>query len=124
MRQSMTAVLERNTTLEGEFATEPYEVAWAVEARWFVQILSADPAPGGDGNGSNGSTAGPALRLVTQVSPDGITWCDADDTERVAAGVGLTSWAVSEFGHWLRVRGYVEGTGAKVKVRIYLAVKG
>ncbi|WP_222851127.1 hypothetical protein [Phytoactinopolyspora mesophila] len=121
----MTAVLERNTTLEGEFATEPYEVAWAVEARWFVQILSAEPAPdAGGGNGSNGSTAGPGLRLVTQVSPDGITWCDVDDAERVAAGAGLTSWPVREFGHWLRVRGYVEGAGAKVKVRIYLAVKG
>ena len=39
MRESFTAVLERNRTLAGEFATEPYEAAWAAEARWFVRTL-------------------------------------------------------------------------------------
>ncbi|NED98213.1 hypothetical protein G1H11_23205 [Phytoactinopolyspora alkaliphila] len=111
MRQSMTAVLERNTTFEGEFATEPYEAAWATEARWFVQILSA---------GSDGEAG---LRVVTQISPDGITWCDYDDIEHVATGVGVTSWPVREFGHWLRVRGEVDTAGAAVTARIYLAVK-
>ncbi|NEE04301.1 hypothetical protein [Phytoactinopolyspora halotolerans] len=109
MRQSMTAVLERDTTFDGEFATEPYEVAWATEARWFVQILALDHAVG--------------LRLRTQISPDGITWCDYDDAEHVAAGVGVTSWPVREFGHWLRVRGSVDPGEGTVTARIYLAVK-
>jgi hypothetical protein len=109
MRQSQTAVLERNTTLTGEFATEPFEAAWAGEARWFVQVLerSCDDAE---------------LTLVTQISPDGLTWCDYDDVVHRTAGE-LTTWAVREFGQWLRVRGAVTPGGAQVKVRIYLAVK-
>jgi hypothetical protein len=109
MRQSQTAVLERNTTLTGEFATEPYEAAWAGEARWFVQVLdrSADDAE---------------LVVTTQVSPDGLTWCDHDGGARRTDGE-LTTWAVREFGQWLRVRGAVTPAGAQVKVRIYLAVK-
>lgn len=109
MRQSQTAVLERNTTLTGEFATEPYEAAWAGEARWFVQVLerSSDDAE---------------LALTTQISPDGITWCDHDGGTRRTEGE-LTSWALREFGQWLRVRGAVTPAGAQVKVRIYLAVK-
>jgi len=108
MRQSQTAVLERNTTLTGEFATEPYEAAWAGEARWFVQVLerSAEDAE---------------LTLTTQVSPDGLTWCD-DGEVRHTAGE-LTTWTVREFGQWLRVRGEVTPAGAQVKVRIYLAAK-
>ena len=32
MRQSHTAVVERNQCWEGEFATERYEVGWSPEA--------------------------------------------------------------------------------------------
>ncbi|TDE16038.1 hypothetical protein [Jiangella asiatica] len=110
MRQSLTAVLERNTTVRGEFETEPYEVAWATEARWFVQVLSATGDP-------------VELELVTQLSPDGITWCDHDEASHLATGLGLTSWAVREFGHWLRLRGRVRGDDAEAKLRVYLAVK-
>jgi hypothetical protein len=109
MRQSQTAVLERNTTLTGEFASEPYEAAWAGEARWFVQVLER-------------SVEDAELVLTTQISPDGITWCDHDGGSRRTAGE-LTTWAVHEFGQWLRVRGEVTPAGAQVKVRIYLAVK-
>ena len=44
VRRSFTAVLERNIRINGPFTTEPYEVAWATEARLFVRILemSAD----------------------------------------------------------------------------------
>ncbi|TWD72406.1 hypothetical protein FB561_7397 [Kribbella amoyensis] len=104
MRQSMTAVLERDTEFQKDFETEPYEVAWAGEARWFVQHV------GGDGT----------ARYVTQVSPDGITWCDLDGDEHVAAPGALVSWPASGFGHWLRLRAVVEGTAV---VRIHLAVK-
>jgi hypothetical protein len=104
MRQALTAVLERDTTFKDDFVTEPYEVAWAGEARWFVQHV------GGDGT----------ARYVTQVSPDGITWCDLDGTEYEAVPGKLVSWPVSGFGHWLRLRAVVDGT---VQVRIHLAVK-
>jgi len=110
MRQSLTAVLERNTTFRGAFETEPYEAAWAGEARWFVQVLER-------------SEEGAGLTLTTQVSPDGLTWCDHDDGARTTDGQELTTWAVRGFGQWLRVRGEVSPPGAEVKVRIYLAVK-
>ncbi|GAA3938223.1 hypothetical protein GCM10023085_19470 [Actinomadura viridis] len=117
MRQSLTAVLERNRTLSGEFATEPYEVAWAAEARWFVRTLER-------------SGAGARLKVTTQVSPDGLHWCDLEP-EREVAGE-LETWTSAEFGGWLRLKGTVdpggapaEGTGgpASVKVMIYLALK-
>jgi hypothetical protein len=104
MRQSMTAVLERDTEFAKDFDTEPYEVAWAGEARWFVQHV--------DGDGT--------ARYVTQVSPDGITWCDLDGTEHAVEPGVLTSWPASGFGHWLRLRAVVDGT---VRVRIHLAIK-
>ncbi|HET6738831.1 MAG TPA: hypothetical protein VFH76_07855 [Kribbella sp.] len=104
MRQSMTAVLERDTTFGTQFATEPYEVAWAGEARWFVQHV------GGDGTAT----------YVTQISPDGITWCDLDELEHVVEPRKLVSWPAAGFGHWLRLRATVDG---EVQVRIHLAVK-
>lgn len=107
MRNSQTAVLERNTTFDGTFATEPFETGWAREARWFFQVLDR--------------TGAPRVELRTQVSPDGLNWVDLDDRPR-SADDDLTSWAVQEFGHWLRVRGTV--AGGAVKVRIYLALKG
>jgi hypothetical protein len=110
MRQSQTAVLERNTTLTGQFVTEPYEVAWAVEARWFVQVLER-------------TTEDVGITLTTQISPDGLTWCDYDGAVQRTEGRELTTWSVREFGQWLRVRGEVTPTGTQVKVRIYLAVK-
>lgn len=110
MRQSLTAVLERNTTVRGDFETEPYEVAWATEARWFVQVLSATDEQA-------------RLQITTQISPDGLTWCDYDETAMVTEGTGLTSWAVREFGHWLRLRGTVRGEDVSAKLRVYLAIK-
>jgi hypothetical protein len=109
MLQSQTAVLEKNTTFRGDFATEPFEVAWAREGRWFFQVLE--------------SSGDPAITLRTQVSPDGLTWVDLpEDAEHEAIGTGLTTWCAREFGGWMRVRGTFSGAGS-VKVRIYLAVK-
>ena len=41
MRQSHTAVLERNVVWAGSFETEPYEAAWASEAVFFVRTLES-----------------------------------------------------------------------------------
>lgn len=125
MRQSFTAVIERNATLTGEFATEPYEAAWAREARWFVRVLDS---------------AGRAPRMLvrTQISPDGLHWCDLDaGTEQSVdpADGPLHSWPAEGFGGWLRLHGTVvdetatgtsddrDGAPASVKVLIYLALK-
>lgn len=111
MLNSFTAVLERNTVLSGEFATEPYETAWALEARWFVQVLET-------------SSPDTAVRAVTEVSPDGLTWVPLDELEHVQSGTGVSTWSVREFGGWLRIRGRVDGEGDTAKVRIYLSLKG
>lgn len=111
MRSTMTAVLERNTTIRDGFATEPYELPWAPEARFFVQVLAVDPAEG-------------ALEFRTQVSPDGLHWCDLDDRTHRVDAVGLSTWSVSGFGQWLRLRAEADRPGAAVKVRIYVVGKG
>ena len=67
MRQSHTAVVERNQLWEGEFATEPYEAGWSHEAIFFVRILRAEAAD---------SSPKPLIdvELQVQISPDGIHW--------------------------------------------------
>lgn len=111
MRQSQTAVLEKNTTFAGEFQTEPFETAWAGEGRWFVQVIE-----------STGPETTVSVRA--QVSPDGLTWCDYDEVDHTVSE-GLLTFPVREFGHWLRLSGSVTGSGAEddAKVRIYLALK-
>jgi hypothetical protein len=113
VRHSQTAVLERGAHFHGEFATEPYEVAWAGEARFFVQVL--EPAPAG------------TLVLTSQFSPDGLNWVDADGVDAVpvdAGSAGMVSWPVREFGGWLRLRGTVRDSREPgPRLRIYLVVK-
>ena len=113
MRGSLTAVLERNATLSGAFATEPYEAAWAIEARWFVHTLQRH----GDDT---------RIHVVTQVSPDGLHWCDLDES-RDLGETGLATWPSTNFGGWLRVSGRVldtaTGADATAKVMITLALK-
>src|ERR1043165_9113755 len=96
MQQSLSVVLERNTILRGEFATEPYEVAWAREARWFIRALdmSGDQA---------------CLEARTQISPDGLYWCDFEQDSLRLERPGLVSRAAREFGGGLRLKGVVAG---------------
>lgn len=110
MKNAQTAVLERNTTFTADFMTEPYEAAWAGEARWFVRTLELEGEQ-------------PSLHLVTQISPDGLHWCDEETPELVTTEPGLVSWRVREFGHWLRLRASLRGGDPKAKVLIYLALK-
>jgi hypothetical protein len=115
VRQSLAVVLERNTLLTGEFATEPYEVAWAREARWFVRVL-----------GFRGARA--RLDAKSQISPDGLHWCDLDGCTITLREPGLASWPAREFGGWLRLKGSVvgdgdAGEGVGAKVLIYLVLK-
>lgn len=106
---SQTAVLEKNTVLSGDFATDPFEAAWAKEARWFFQTVDAAP--------------GATVTLTTQVSPDGLHWIDIDDEVVTIGDEPLVTWTNREFGHWLRISGKVSD-GAEIKVRVYLALKG
>jgi hypothetical protein len=110
MRKSFTAVVSRNETYKDILETEPYECAWAGEARWFVRVLKTE-----------GSA--PRLALHSQVSPDGLFWCDGEEAVLTAEGEGLYTLPVRNFGGWLRLRGKVTGDDASFKVIIYLVLK-
>ena len=111
MRKSFTAVLEKNTTFTSDFATEPYETNWASEALWFIRVL--------DMSGNDVT-----LSVCPQISPDGLVWCDKEGTEPlVIREIGLYSFALGDFGHWLRLKCDLNGINPVVKVLIYLALK-
>lgn len=112
MRNSMTAVLERNGITGPVFTTEPYEVAWATEARWFIR--TSDPL----------TIA--RLDFTVQVSPDGLNWCDIDGEIHTVDRPGLVTWLTREFGGWLRLRATVSGADRAdltVPALVYLALK-
>lgn len=111
MRQCLTAVVERNVTWEGDFATEPWEAAWASEAIFFVRVLEApDEAEDLD------------LQARVQISPDGLCWCDEGGQLELLPGEALGAVRVGHFGGWLRLAGRVP-PGRPVRVIAYLNLK-
>ena len=113
LRRSHTAVLEKNETYSADFETEPYEVGWASEARFFVQVLEIDSS-GGGGRAE--------LEGAVQISADGLRWCDEGTVLGPVNESGLYSVKVSEFGSWLRLRCQVS-EGSAFKLMVYLALK-
>ncbi len=110
MRQSQSAVMERGVDLAGVHETEPFEVAWAGEARWWVQFLR--PA------------AGTTVEFRVQISPDGITWIDHEGiAPLVSEAVGVLSIPVERFGHWLRLRSEQTAGANAPMLRISLELK-
>ena len=104
LRRSLTAVLEKNSTFESDFETEPYEVAWASEARWFLRIFEISGT----------------LRVYAQVSPDGLEWCAEGSPALEIREKGLYSFSLRDFGHWLRIAAKLEG---RIRLQILLALK-
>lgn len=109
MRESQTAVLERGAELHDQLQTEPFETAWAGEARWFVQFLTPDPAA--------------EVTITPQVSPDGLAWVDHETPPTTVSAEGLITLPLSDFGHWLRLDLRRVGGAAPPLTRVYLALK-
>lgn len=109
VRESQTAVLERGATLEDHLVTEPFEVAWATEARWFVQFLETDPDA--------------TVVIKVQISPDGLAWVDHEMPATETPAAGLITVPVQSFGHWIRLRLDRTGGSRAALTRIYLALK-
>lgn len=109
VNESLTVVIERNFDFDADFLTEPYEVAWAREARWFLVL-------------DDELDDRTAIRLDTEISPDGLNWCPLEDTDSKVIDHRVTSWRIREFGGWLRLRGTVTAAG-HTKGSIYLALK-
>jgi hypothetical protein len=108
IRQNYTAVVERNTTFTGEFASEPYECGWASEAIFFIRKLE-----------TGGQVAGTPLRV--QISPDGMHWCD-EGTQVVLTSAEVDFVRVRRFGNWLRLAGTLV-QGATLRAIIALSLK-
>ncbi len=116
MRQSHTAVVERNQRWEGDFATEPYEAGWSHEAIFFVRILRAEAA---------NSSSLIDVELKVQVSPDGIHWCDEGSRLNFVVQqhtLEKPSFVrVSHYGGWLRLAGTAKN--GRVWALVHLALK-
>ena len=107
VRQSYTAVVERNRVFSGKFATEPYECGWASEAVFFVRKLE-----------TGGALVGSILRV--QISPDGIRWCD-EGAIMTLTDAEVDFVKVQHFGNWLRLAGdWTAGASANVIVALAL----
>lgn len=110
MRQSHTAIVERNITWQGTFETEPYEAAWASEAIFFVRTLDVDGALDG-------------VDVRVQISPDGMRWCDEGTVVSLSEQVdGVTFAKVSHFGTFMRLAGELP-EGVTVTVIVALSLK-
>lgn len=108
MRQSHTAIVERDVIWTGAFETEPYEASWAREAIFFVRTLEA----------SEGVT-----EARVQISPDGIRWCDEGTTVSLCKEKdGVAFGKVNHFGTFLRLVGELP-EGAEMRVIVYLSLK-
>ena len=110
IRQSYTAVVERNRSWEGTFATEPYETSWAGEAIFFIRALKV-----------SGTSGDRSARI--QISPDGMHWCDEGTAVPLPGEAdAVTFCRVNHFGGWLRLAGELS-PGASLTVIVSLALK-
>lgn len=109
LRRSFTAVPERNVAIADGFTTEPYETAWADEARWFVHVLEAP--------------AGARIVFASETSPEGLTWCAHEAAAVTLSGTGLATLPIRDIGPWQRLRFTVEGAQS-VRAIVYLTLKG
>ena len=110
MHESFTAVIERNVAFDTDFSTEPYECAWASEARWFIRVMDLE--------GEN-----PEFEAWVQVSPDGLFWCNEGSRFQPIHKPGLYTVPVHYFGGWLRLECHLRGRNPHARVMIYLALK-
>ncbi len=109
LRRSYTAVVERNRLWQGDFASEPYEAAWASEAIFFVRALADATGVGG------------VARV--QISADGIRWVDEGSSFDLPSSKDEVAFCrVSHFGGWLRIAGTL-APNIQMTVLVSLALK-
>lgn len=90
IRNSYTAIIERNRGFTGNFVTEPYEVGWASELIVFIRLLEGSP---------NGM-------VHVEISPDGMHWCkEGTSFQLPEEGCPLTFCKLENFGNWVRLSG-------------------
>jgi len=110
LKESYTAVVARNVDWAGEWASEPYEAAWADEAILFVRVLKAE-----------GEARTASARV--EISPDGMHWADEGSRLEIPVSEGLSFVRVRHFGGWLRLAGRTP-EGSRLRVMAYFVLKG
>ena len=114
MRQSATSTVELNTEWRGKFTAEPFEVAWASEAIYFIRTLKSEGLTGG-------------INARVQISPDGTHWCDEGTLVPLPAAPRhhlcsyYTLWGLVASGRRASQRGAYEGNcspRSKIVVRM------
>ena len=109
LRQSYTAVVERNVKWSETFATDPYEAAWASEAIFFVRALNV--------------TEIGSRHARVQISPDGMHWVDEGTPLLLPTKADeVTFCKVRHFGGWLRLCGELQ-SDQNITVIVYLVLK-
>ncbi|TWD81956.1 hypothetical protein FB561_3080 [Kribbella amoyensis] len=103
-----TSVIERRLTIEAAHTTHPYEVGWAGEAVFFVQVEGTHPA----------------LSVQAQISPDGLHWVDRGTPTTVAADDEIVALELANFGGWLRLAITGATSEQPARVLVHLALKG
>lgn len=106
MRQFFMTVVQRRDDFEGDFATEPFEAAWASEAIFFVRAEELG--------------AGASVEARVQLSADGLRWIDEGTVLERIAETGDSFVRVTHFGGWLRLAGVANGPA---QLTVQLALK-
>jgi hypothetical protein len=109
LKRSFTAVVERNVTFQGRLETEPYETAWAGEARWFVHVLAGGPKT--------------KLTIASEISPDGLTWCPHEAKSVSRIGPGIVSLPLTMLSPWQRLVLTTPPKTKPIKVIVYLTLR-
>ena len=107
MQQTHTSVLSRRVRIDGDHSTLPHEAGWASEAVFFVQAEGDHPD----------------LRIVVEVSPDGINWLPRSEC-LLARAAPMAELGITTFGNWLRLTVTGASPEAGARILIHLSLKG
>lgn len=108
LRESVTYVIAREETWQGQSTTEPVEAGWATEAVFFLRGME--------------TATGDMPQVRAQISPDGMRWVDEGAAVSLPRNKGdLEFIRVHHFGNWLRLKADLpEGAHCSLLVSVHL----
>lgn len=108
LRESVTYVIAREETWEGQAVTEPVEAGWATEAVFFLRAMD--------------EAEGDLPQVRAQISPDGMRWIDEGATTALPkAKDDMEVLRIRHFGNWLRLTADLpEGAHCSLLVSVHL----
>lgn len=110
MQTSSTSVIERRVLFSATLNTHPFEVGWAREAVYFIQLKGNEATD---------------VSVETQVSPDGIHWLGFGSPVLHRSGEPMSMMShVGGFGSWLRIVLTPRGACPEMEALVHLTLKG